>query len=258
MAVAEWELPDHAQYGRPQDIYLQPEGDLYRLDAVLRWPLPMRDLFRIIAGLMFLVFWITAGLMFSSTQPHSGWAEWTANPLSAVVLVLALGCFALAGRGMLEWRRRRFLKAPFLWLPQAQLRGGDTLSVIFRRRLSRASPVSGPARLDARLLCLHVFETPDEINSFAQQVLYHLDLPSVDVEPGVQSLEGRWTLTLPQDALPLRLDGWPRLLWLLEVREHLPGLLPYDLTFTLPVTTADGLPLEASGAASGDAGRASA
>ncbi len=257
MVVAEWELPDHAQYQQPQGVHLRREGDLHRLDAVLRWPLPMRDLFRIIAGLMFIVFWITAGLMFSSAQSHSGWAEWTANPLSAVVLVLALGCFALAGRGMLERRRHRFLEAPFLWLPQARLSGGDRVSVVFRRMLKRGCPLPGPGRLDARLLCIQVFETPDEINSFAQQVLYHLDLPSVDVEPGGQSLEGRWTLTLPENALSLHLDGWPRLLWLLEVHEHLPGLLPYDVTFTLPVGTAGDLPLKASGSAPGHAGHVS-
>jgi len=238
-ALTQWELPNYAEHGEPQAIRLRRASDAYRLDAVLEWPMPLRDLFWIAAGLILLAVWLASVVLLPGMY-GTLWDRWRAEPVNAVFAALGLGCFALAWRGVRQWVKRRHLRPPFLWLPEEQLRGGSQTSVMFRRSLNTGHQLARPVRLDARLLCLEITDlSADQIDPlFGQRVLYQLDLPCLEVTQGVQTVEGRWTLDLPSDAMTSRLSAWPRILWMMQVREHLPGLAPTDVTFMLPVESA--------------------
>lgn len=232
--MEEWTIPDYNSYYPPETGLLRVQDGTYRLSAQLNWAMSLRDLFAITCV---MTWWIYIPVA-TFTYGIQGLAKWRPEVLIGLGCLLG-GLLALRMLSVKRKARRALLTGPQLQLPQARLVTGGQIAVRFLHPLTDTGGVPPGGRLLARLLCLEVIDPGDGISGFQQRLLSCSDLPPHDVEPGKRELDRVWTLDLPTDAPASCVPGWPRLLWVMQVRLELQGQPAQDIRFLLPVAGFD-------------------
>lgn len=242
-----WGIPEYNSYDPPDPGLLRDQNGTYLLSSE---PISLRSLVLLTGVLLWWIYLLVVVL--TSGLPGPTW-----RPAALV----GLGCFlALRALSLKRKTRRGLLAGPQLQLPQALLDAGRPSAVRFQHVLTDTESGPPAGRLLARLLCLNIISTSDDPNDLQQHLLFRSDLPPHDIEPGMRGLDHLWVLDLPPDAPASCVPGWPRLLWVLQVRLELHGQPARDIRFLLPVAGAEegngqAAP-SARGPGGGNAGRA--
>jgi len=227
--MEEWIIPDYNSYYPPETGVLRAQNGTYRLSSQLNWPLSLRDLF----GITCVLLWWIYLLVEVSTSGGQD-LKWRPGVIVGLVGILALGTLIVKRRA-----RRALLTGPQLQLPQARLVAGSQTAVRFQHSLTDTGGVPSGGRLLARMLCLEIIYTNEDPNFLQQRLLSRSDLPPHDVEPGAREVDSVWILNLEPDAPASYVPGWPRLLWVMQVRLELQGQPTQDIRFLLPVAVSD-------------------
>ena len=224
--MEEWAIPDYNSYYPPETGLLRAQDGTYLLSSQ---PLSLRDPFLLTGVLMWWIYLLVVVFTYSRQG-----LKWRPEVLVGLIGVLLLGTLVVKRKA-----RRALLAGPQLELSQAQLVTGRQTTVRFQHSLTDTGGVPSSGRLLARLLCLEVIYTNEDPNFLQQHLLSCSDLPPHDLELGARELDRVWTLDLLPDAPASCVPGWPRLLWVMQVRLELQGQPAQDIRFLLPVAGSD-------------------
>lgn len=134
-------------------------------------------------------------------------------------------------------RRTSQFGPPILVLPAPRFRAGERAAFHFQRDLKPQTHLASQPQLQANLRCLEITRSTVGTDiRYDCAVLYTQHLGSRTLLSSTQVLEAAWSDTLPPHARPSLLSKDHSRVWVLEVRQDIPGQLSEITHFLIPVT----------------------
>ncbi|WP_291427013.1 hypothetical protein, partial [Deinococcus sp.] len=214
----------------------------------LSWPSAFGDEWAIIsektgppnrfAVLLTLIFGVSGWLLFMNRNVPVDPDNDSGNPV-----LFAIICFGLAlasahhfYQRLRQYQRGKRFGSPILLLEHREYLPGESLTLAFHRDMLPEVSVKLQGDLSAWLVGMELTRRTQGTDTILDRVIFHEEnLGKKVMLPGSHQLRGTWHVQLPGDARPTLLETGHWVVWLLQVRQNLPGQLEEVSDFMIPV-----------------------